>query len=77
MNFRNVAKIWNDLNYRYFREKTFLVFGMTWPEIEPRSPGPLANTLPTQPFLKQIICSQQRYRIFLFNTDIFLQIYFI
>ena len=23
------------------------VFGMTQPEIEPRSPGPLANTLPT------------------------------
>ena len=25
----------------------FKVFGMTWPEIELRSPGPLANTLPT------------------------------
>ena len=25
----------------------FKVFGMTWPRIEPRSPGPLANTLPT------------------------------
>ena len=25
------------------------VFGMTRPGIEPRSPGPLANTLPTSP----------------------------
>ena len=24
------------------------VFGMTWPRIEPRSPGPLTNTLPTR-----------------------------
>ena len=28
---------------------TFKVFGMTWPGIEPRSPGSLANTLPTRP----------------------------
>ena len=27
----------------------FKVFGMTRPGIEPRSPGPLANTLPTWP----------------------------
>ena len=27
----------------------FKVFGMTRPEIEPRSPGPLGNTLPTGP----------------------------
>ena len=27
----------------------FKVFGMMWPWIEPRSPGPLANTLPTRP----------------------------
>ena len=27
----------------------FKVFGMTRPGIEPRSPGPLANTLPTRP----------------------------
>ena len=27
----------------------FKVFGMTQPGIEPRSPGPLANTLPTRP----------------------------
>ena len=26
----------------------FKVFGMTWPGIEPRSPRPLANTLPTR-----------------------------
>ena len=28
---------------------TFKVFGMTQPGSEPRSPGPLANTLPTRP----------------------------
>ena len=28
--------------------KFFKVFGMTQPGIEPRSPGPLANTLPTK-----------------------------
>ena len=27
----------------------FKVFGMMWPGIEPRSPRPLANTLPTRP----------------------------
>ena len=27
----------------------FWVFGMTWPGIKPRSPRPLANTLPTRP----------------------------
>ena len=27
----------------------FIVFGMMRPGIEPRSPGPLANTLPTKP----------------------------
>ena len=27
----------------------FKVFGMTWPGIEPRSPGPLANTLTIMP----------------------------
>ena len=27
----------------------FWVFGMTRPGLEPRSPGPLANTLPTRP----------------------------
>ena len=27
----------------------FKVFGMTQPEIEPRSRGPSANTLPTKP----------------------------
>ena len=27
----------------------FKVFGMTWVGIEPRSPGPLANTLSTRP----------------------------
>ena len=29
----------------------FYVFGMTWPGIEPRSSGPLANTLPTGPII--------------------------
>ena len=28
---------------------TFLVFGITWPGIEPRSPGPMANTLTARP----------------------------
>ena len=27
----------------------FKVFGMMWPGIEPKSPGPLANTLPIRP----------------------------
>ena len=27
----------------------FKIFGLTWPGTEPRSPGPLANTLPTGP----------------------------
>ena len=27
----------------------FKVFGMTWPGIEPKSPGPLANALPIRP----------------------------
>ena len=34
----------------------FKVFGMTWPGIEPRSPGPLANTLPIwQMSLKKLL----------------------
>ena len=32
----------------------FWVFGMTWPGIEPWSPGPLANTLLIWPRLQQI-----------------------
>ena len=32
----------------------FKVFGMTRPGIEPRSPGPLANTLPTWPICYNI-----------------------
>ena len=27
----------------------FEIFGMTWSGIEPRSPGPLTNTLPNEP----------------------------
>ena len=34
------------IKYHFFFKK---VFGMTQPGIEPRSPGPLANTLPTRP----------------------------
>ena len=30
----------------------FWVFGMTWPRIEPRSPGPLANTLLIRPMVR-------------------------
>ena len=33
----------------------FKVFCMTLPEIEPRSPGPLANTLPTRPMKYMLI----------------------
>ena len=32
----------------------FKVFGMTWLEIEPRSPEPLANTLPTGPITAEV-----------------------
>ena len=32
----------------------FKVFGMTQPGIEPRSPGPLANILPTRPMSRLI-----------------------
>ena len=32
------------IKYHFFK-----VFGMTQPGIKPRSPGPLANTLPTRP----------------------------
>ena len=41
----------------------FKVFGMTQPGIEPRSPGPLANTLPTTPmiWLKQYQCSKSQF----------------
>ena len=37
----------------------FKVFGMTWPGIEPKSPGPLANTLPIRPM------SSTNYNIYL------------
>ena len=33
----------------------FLVFGMTRPGIEPRSPGLLANTLPTGPMIREVL----------------------
>ena len=33
----------------------FKVFGITWPGIEPRSPGSLANTLLTRPMRKWLI----------------------
>ena len=33
----------------------FLVFGMTRPRIEPLSPGPLVNTLPTRPWAAIIL----------------------
>ena len=36
------------------------VFGMTQPGIEPRSPGPLANTLPTGFFI-EVICSYCKF----------------
>ena len=39
----------------------FKVFGMTWPGIEPKSPRPLANTLPTRPNYVQIICITTSY----------------
>ena len=36
-----------------FLKHFFLVFGMTWPAIEPRSPGPLAKTLFIRPIAHQ------------------------
>ena len=33
----------------------FKVFGMTWPGIEPRSPGPLVNTLPLKQWAKLVL----------------------
>ena len=32
------------------------VFGMTRPGTEPRSPGPLANTLPSRPMSQYLVC---------------------
>ena len=37
------------IEYPFFFLFFFWVFGMTWPGIEPRSPGPLANTLTIMP----------------------------
>ena len=44
----------------------FKVFGMTRPGIEPRFPGPLANTLPTRPrscrcIILKVICCKTGY----------------
>ena len=38
----------------------FKVFGMTWPGIEPRSSGPLGNTLPTKPMSR--MCENYLYK---------------
>ena len=35
----------------------FSIFGMTWPGIEPLSPGPLANSLPTRPMIYTHLCT--------------------
>ena len=40
----------------------FQVFGMMRPGIEPRSPGPLANTLPTRP-MSQLIYREHKLKI--------------
>ena len=42
----------------------FQVFGMTRPGIEPWSPGPLANTLPTRPIVDE------------FNLQLYYNVYF-
>ena len=52
----------------------FKVFGMTRPGIEPRSPGPLANTLSTKPMSRywvkyqSFLFKQLNYQTFLFRT---------
>ena len=43
----------------------FKVFGLTGPGIEPRSPGPLANTLPTSPMSTDKLFVNKSY---IFNT---------
>ena len=43
--------------YCWVLSTIFKVFGMTWPGIEPRSPGALANTLPTWTMSRYLIHS--------------------
>ena len=52
----------------------FWVFGMTWPGIEPRFPGPLVNTLTIIPITQLIllyIClpTVKWFQVFLFNIN--------
>ena len=49
----------------------FKVFGMTWPGIEPRSPRPLANTLPFRPIYIYIYSAHMRKIKFLNNAQKF------
>ena len=44
------------------------VFGMMWPGIEPRSPGPLENTLPTMPMCTIITSSTYMYYDIIVNS---------
>ena len=44
------------------------VSGMTLPGMEPRSPGPLANTLPTRPTSQSKRCDARWFSTFLLNT---------
>ena len=39
------------------------IFGMTWLEIELRSPGPLANTLPTKPMDRSNVEKLKKYLV--------------
>ena len=47
----------------------FKVFGMTRPGIEPRSPGPLANTLTAGPMSRSIVFYNLTFLITIFIAD--------
>ena len=46
----------------------FEVFGMTWPGIEPRSPRPLANTLPIRPMSRWLVSVLKQRKVKVSNV---------
>ena len=51
------------------------VFGMTRPRIEPRSPGPLANTLPTLiSLVGRVFANTRKYQVPLFESLLWLDL---